>query len=479
MTEKIYHFKTDVVIGLEIHIELATDSKLFCSCSTHAKPGEEDEPNTRTCPVCLGHPGSKPVLNKKAVDYALRLCLALGCRIAPELIFSRKSYFYPDMSKNYQITQYEIPLGEKGNIKLSDNTKIGLTRVHMEEDPAALVHPAGMANSSSVLVDYNRSGDPLCEVVTEPELTSPEQARDFMKQLINILRYLGIFDINRCIIKADANVSIRESNYQRVEMKNITGFKDIERALKYEIQRQKKTLKDGNVIRKETRAWNSQYGVTRSLRSKETEADYGYIIDPDLVPTEITKEWVDEIKENMPELPDEKVKKFMHDFKLSIDDAKVISADKDMAELFEKVVKDVDAVLAAKWIRRELVRCLNYVKKDLCDVDIKAHDMSSLLKLVESKKITETTGQKLMEKLVAGSFDVEKFVKKENLGVISDDGELEKLCDEAIAENEKAVAEYKEGNEKSFNFIVGAVMRKSKGKADPKVVREMLLSKIK
>jgi len=475
MTEKIYNFKTDIVIGLEIHIELATESKLFCSCSTHA---DKDEPNTRTCPVCLGHPGSKPVLNKKAVDYALRLCLALGCKIAPELVFSRKSYFYPDMSKNYQITQYEIPLGEKGNIKLSDNTKIGLTRVHMEEDPAALVHPTGMANSSFVLIDYNRSGDPLCEVVTEPELTSPEQARDFMKQLINILRYLGIFDINRCIIKADANVSIKESNYQRVEMKNITGFKDIERALKYEIQRQKKALKDGNVIRKETRAWNSQYGITRSLRSKETEADYGYIIDPDLVPIDITKEWVDEIKKNMPELPDEKVKKFMHDFKLSIDDAKVISADKDMAELFEKVVKDVDAVLAAKWIRRELVRCLNYVKKELCDVDIAAKEMSSLLKLVSSKKITETTGQKLMEKLVEGSFDVEKYVKKENLGVISDNGELEKFCDEAIAENEKAVAEYKEGNEKSFNFIVGAVMRKSKGKADPKVVREMLLGRI-
>ena len=474
MTEEIYNFKTDVVIGLEIHIELATDSKLFCSCSTHA---EEDEPNTRTCPVCLGHPGSKPVLNKKAVDYALRLCLALGCKIAPELIFSRKSYFYPDMSKNYQITQYEMPLGEKGSIRLSDGVKIGINRVHMEEDPAALVHPAGMTGSSFVLIDYNRSGDPLCEVVTEPELTSPEQARDFMKQLINILRYLGIFDVNRCIIKADANVSIRESGYQRVEMKNITGFKDIERALKYEIQRQKKDMKDGQMIKKETRAWDGQYGVTRSLRSKETEADYGYIIDPDLVPIDITKEWVSGVKENMPELPDEKVKKFMKHLGLNVDDAKVISADKDMAELFEKVVKDVDAVLAAKWIRRELVRCLNYVKKDLSDVDSK--ELVVLLRLVEEKKITETTGQKLMEKLVAGSFDVEKYVKKEGLGVLSDSGELEKLCDEAIAENEKAVLEYKEGNEKSFNFIVGAVMRKSKGKADPKVVREMLLNKIK
>ncbi|MEA3515524.1 MAG: Asp-tRNA(Asn)/Glu-tRNA(Gln) amidotransferase subunit GatB [Nanoarchaeota archaeon] len=473
MTEKIYNFKTDIVIGLEIHIELATDSKLFCSCATHA---DKDEPNTRTCPVCLGHPGSKPVLNKKAVDYALRLCLALGCEIAPELVFSRKSYFYPDMSKNYQITQYEIPLGEKGSIRLSDGVKIGINRVHMEEDPAALVHPAGMTGSTFVLIDYNRSGDPLCEVVTEPELTSPEQARDFMKQLINILRYLGIFDVNRCIIKADANVSVKESGYQRVEMKNITGFKDIERALKYEIQRQKKVLKDGAVIKNETRAWDGQYGVTRSLRSKETEADYGYIIDPDLVPIDITKEWVDEVKGKMPELPDEKVKKFMNKFKLSLDDARVISADKDMAELFEEVVGDVDAVFAAKWIRRELVRCLNYVKKEICDVDVK--EIIALLGLVEGKKITETTGQKLMEKLVAERFDVVEYVKKEGLEAIGDSGELEKFCDEAISENEKAVLEYKEGNEKSFNFIVGAVMRKSKGKADPKRVREMLMEKV-
>ncbi len=469
-------FTTDVVIGLEVHVELATDSKLFCGCSTNAKG--EDEPNTRTCPVCLGHPGSKPVLNKKAVDYALRLCLALGSTMAPELVFSRKSYFYPDMSKNYQITQYEIPLGEHGSLKLSDGTKIGITRVHMEEDPAALVHPAGMTGSKFVLVDYNRSGDPLCEVVTEPELASPEQARDFMKKLINILRYLGIFDINRCIIKADANVSVKESSYQRVEIKNITGFKDIERALKYEIKRQKEDIKDGQVIKEETRAWDSQYGVTRSMRTKETEADYGYIIDPDLVPIEITKEWVNKIKEKMPELPDEKVKKFMHDFKLNREDAEVISADKDMAEMLEGVAKKINPVLAAKWIRRELVRCLNYKKKELHETGIKAKHIISLLKLLEQKKITDTTGQKLMEKLVSKPFDAEDYVKKEGLEAIGDSGELEKFCNEAIAENDKAVAEYKDGNEKSFNFIVGAVMRKSKGKADPKAVRELLLGKI-
>ncbi|MEE9525113.1 MAG: Asp-tRNA(Asn)/Glu-tRNA(Gln) amidotransferase GatCAB subunit B, partial [Candidatus Woesearchaeota archaeon] len=243
-------FTTDIVIGLEIHVELATDTKLFCGCATSGS----DEPNSRTCEVCLGMPGSKPVLNKKAIDYALRLCLALGCKISPELIFSRKNYFYPDMAKNYQISQYEIPLGVGGKLRLGSGKTVGITRVHMEEDPAALTHPAGMEKSSFVLVDYNRSGDPLVEVVTEPDLESPEEAREFMKHLITILNYINIFDVNRCIIKADANISIKESKYTRVEIKNITGFKEIERALKYEVERQKQNT---NEIVQETRAWDA------------------------------------------------------------------------------------------------------------------------------------------------------------------------------------------------------------------------------
>ena len=259
MTNK---FTSDVVIGLEINVELDTNTKLFCGCATSGS----DEPNSRTCEVCIGAPGSKPVLNKKAVDYALKLCLALECNISPSLVFSRKSYFYPDMSKNYQITQYEIPLGKKGKLKLSSGKEIGITRIHMEEDPAALIHPAGMTGSSFVLIDYNRSGDPLCEVVTEPDLESPEEARDFMKQLITVINYLKIFDDSHCIIKADANISIKESGYTRVEIKNITGFKEIERALKYEVERQKQNIKD---IEHETRAWDSDKGITFSLRKKE------------------------------------------------------------------------------------------------------------------------------------------------------------------------------------------------------------------
>ena len=247
------NFNSDIVIGMEIHVELDTKTKLFCGCQ---REGKEDElPNTRTCAVCLGHPGSKPVLNKKAVLYALKICLATGCDISNELIFSRKSYFYPDMSKNYQISQYEIPLGTDGKIELESGKQIRLRRIHLEEDPASLVHPSGMFDSQFVLVDYNRSGNPLCEIVTEPDLTGPDEAREFMKKMVTILNYLEVFNIEKCIIKADANISIKESGYSRVEVKNVTGFKEIERALNYEISRQKQEVKSGMKIMQETRGW--------------------------------------------------------------------------------------------------------------------------------------------------------------------------------------------------------------------------------
>jgi len=463
-------FTSDIVIGLEIHTELKTDSKLFCSC---ARTGS-DIPNTRTCPVCLGHPGSKPVLNKKAVEYAIKLALATNSKIAPELIFSRKSYFYPDMSKNYQISQYEIPLATEGKIKLENQKEIGLVRIHMEEDPAALVHPSGMGKSAYVLVDYNRSGDPLVEVVTKPDLTSPEEARDFMKQLITILEYLEIFDVNNCIIKADTNVSIKESGYIRSEVKNITGFKEIERALKYEVIRQKKEIEEGKKLKQETRAWDSDKGITFSLRTKETEADYGYIVDPDLVKIEIKKEWIDEIKKHMPELAHEKLKKLTEKHGIKEEMAKVISKDKQLAEMFEAVSTAVNPELAAKWIRRELTRVLNYHKKRLNQTEIKDSHMIDLLKLIEENKITETTAQRIIEKLIEKPFDVNKYVKKEGLETISDIAELEKICKEAIKEGTKAVEDYKKGNEKALHYVVGLVMRKTKGKAGPKEVNEIL-----
>ncbi len=469
MTKK---FTSDIVIGLEIHSELATDTKLFCGCRTHG----DDKPNSRTCEVCLGMPGSKPVLNKKAVDYTLRLCLALGCKISSELIFSRKSYFYPDMAKNYQISQYEIPLGTKGKLKLHTGKTIGITRVHIEEDPAALIHPSGMTKSKYVLVDYNRSGDPLAEIVTEPDLESPEEARLFMKQLITILNYLGIFDVNRCIIKADANISIKETGYTRVEIKNITGFKEIEKALKYEVERQKQEIKS---VVQETRAWDSDVGITRSMRKKEVEEEYGYIIDPDLVRTEITKEKIDEAEKEMPELAQEKVKKYIKEFKITEKDARVIAAERLLAELFEKVAEEVDPNLAAKWLRRELVRVLNYNKKEMKDLNLDEKYIIELLKMVENNEITDNVAQKILEKLIEKPFSPRDYVNKIGAKKIADEKQIKRFCKEAIKENLQAVEDYKAGEKKSLQFLIGQVMRKTKGQADPAAVNKIMKELVK
>lgn len=468
-------FTGNIVIGLEIHVELNTKTKLFCGCATK---GNED-PNTRTCPTCLGHPGSKPVLNQEALEFALKLCIALDADVSPEIVFSRKSYFYPDMSKNFQITQYEVPLAKEGKLKLKAGKTIGITKLHLEEDPASLVHIGSMQQSPFVLVDYNRSGNPLVEVVTKPELESPEEARGFMNQLISVLSYLRIFDANHGIIKADANVSIRESGYVRAEVKNITGFKDIERALKYEVERQKKEIEEGRKLKQETRAWDSEKGATFLLRTKETEEDYGYIIEPDLTKIEISSESVERIKEAMPELAHEKAKRFVSQYKLKKEDAEVLAQEFMLAELYEQVAKEIDPMLAAKWLRRELPRVLNYIKKDLEEVEIDETHIIDLLDLLEKKVITEQIAQRLLEKLVESPFDVKKYVKEQGMEAVSDKDELKKFCVEAIAENPKAVEDYKKGNEKALNFIVGSVMKKTKGKATPVEVNEILKKLIK
>ena len=470
-------FTSDIVIGLEIHIELKTKTKLFCRCPT--KSQTEEIPNSRCCPTCLGHPGSKPLLNKRAVDNAIKLCLALNCEISPELIFSRKSYFYPDLAKNYQISQYEIPLGLKGHLKLKNGKSIGITRAHLEEDPASLVHPSGMKDGQYVLIDYNRSGNPLIEVVTEPDMISAEEAREFMKELITVLDYLEIFDINDGIIKADANISIRESGYQRAEIKNITGFKEIERALEYEIRRQKDEIKNGNKLHQETRSWDAEQGLTFFLRKKEKEEEYGYIIDTDLTATDMTTKWIEEIKSSMPELAQDKVERFISKFKIKKDDAEIISADKSLAILFEKIANSIEPNLAAKWIRRELVRVLNYNNKSLNEINLNEKHFEDLLRLIQSRKITDNVGQQLIERLVDNDFDVNEYVAKENLGAVSDISELEKFCKEAIHESPNAVADYGKGESKALNFIVGKVMQKTKGKATPKEVNEILIKLLK
>jgi len=468
-------FSSDIVIGLEIHVELNTKTKLFCSC----KRRTIEEPNTNVCPICLGHPGTRPVLNKKALDSALKLCLALDCDLSKELIFSRKSYFYPDMSKNFQITQFEQPLGSKGKLQLKTGKIINLTQIHIEEDPAALIYPKGMKTSSYVLIDYNRAGNPLVEIVTEPELTSPAEAREFLNQLVSILTYLKIFDINTCTIKADANVSIKEGKYQRVEIKNISGFKELEKALTYEITRQKTLLRRGLKVKMETRGWNEAGKTTISLRTKETEADYGYTIEPDLSTIDITDELIEVMQKEIPELAQQKSERFIKDYKLDKVDAQVMAMELELADLFEKVAEKIDPKLAARWLRKELLRVLNYNKKTAREIKFDEKEIIELLSLVQTKTISETTAQRIMEKLMVDEFSPKDYVETEGLGQVCSEDEIRELCRRVIKEQEKAVKDYLAGEEKSFHYLVGQVMRLTKGKADPILTDKVMRKELK
>ncbi|MBI4151953.1 Asp-tRNA(Asn)/Glu-tRNA(Gln) amidotransferase subunit GatB, partial [Candidatus Woesearchaeota archaeon] len=363
-TESQTAFTSDVVVGLEIHVELKTKTKLFCGC---ARVGS-DVPNTRTCPTCLGHPGSRPVLNRKAVDFAIKIARALGCTITDELVFSRKAYFYPDMSKNFQITQFEEPLGRGGNIKIRSGKVIHLERLHLEEDPASTTYPQGMAASPFSYLDYNRAGNPLVEIVTKPEMTTPAEAREFLNRLASILTYLDVFNVDQCILKADANISIKESGYTRVEIKNISGFKELENALLYEITRQRALVRRGLAIKRETRGWNEGSRTTNSQRSKETEADYGYITEPDLSLISVSQEMVALLEREIPELAHQKVERYVHTLNVEPTDAEVMAMELELAELFERVAHQINPRLAAKWLRRELLRVLNYNKKTVRDI---------------------------------------------------------------------------------------------------------------
>lgn len=458
-----------VIIGLEIHAQVNTATKLFCSCPTQGS----DKPNTRTCPVCLGHPGSKPVLNKKAVDAALKLALALRCTIAPHLVFSRKSYFYPDLAKNYQITQYELPLGKEGYLELSSGKKIGITRVHLEEDPASLVHPGTLTESGYVLIDYNRSGNPLVEIVTKPELELDE-AREFMNQLVQVLEYLEIFDSGVGIIKADANISIKESGYVRSEVKNITGFKEIERALQYEVHRQHEAVSNHESLAQDTRAWDSAKGITLRLRGKETEEDYGYIIDPDLVPLPLPQNYIHELKAQLPEFGNTKIQRFVQQYRVSHEDAVVLAQEKKLAGLFETLAAHRNPVLVAQWLRRELLRVMHYNELTFNTYHVNERHLAELLEMVEKKEITDAVGKKILEQLMVKPVSPREYVKQHRLAMVSDTKHLEAVCTEAIQENTKAVEDYQRGEEKALNFLVGVVMKKAKGTTNPVIVRESL-----
>ncbi len=453
-------------IGLEIHgyINVESRTKLFCNCALDA----EAHPNTNICPVCTAQPGSKPMAaNKEAFDKVVAISEMLGCKTNKRLLFQRKHYDWPDLPSGYQRTisgSYSFPVGVNGSF-----LGIGISDVHLEEDPARWDPETGF-------VDYNRSGFPLVEIVTAPDFEGTEQVRDWLKKLMTTLSYIRAIDANAGI-KSDVNVSIAPE-FNRVEIKNVNSFRSIVSAIEYELKRQEKEVREGKQIMQQTRAWNDNAAITVFMRSKEQAMDYMFIPDPDLPVIKIDDTYISNIASKLPEKPSEKIEKYK---KMKIDavDAQVISSELLLAELFEKVIREINPVLAARWLRKELLRVLNYNKKELHELEIDERHIIQLLKLVESKKITDATAQKLLEKLVEKPFDVDKYVKEHNLSAVSDASLLEKLCREAIEENKKVADDYKSGNEKALHKLMGEVMKKSGGKATPKEVNEILRNLLK
>jgi aspartyl-tRNA(Asn)/glutamyl-tRNA(Gln) amidotransferase subunit B len=438
----------------------------------------ESEPNSLCCPTCLGWPGAKPVLNEKAIEHAVKVGFALNCNINEDFFFSRKTYFYPDMAMNYQITQYEVPVAENGFVFLPSGKKIGIKRAHVEWDPAALVHPDGMGKSSYVLIDYNRSGLPLIEIVTQPDLTTPQEAREFMNTLENILNYLHVLKPDTTL-KVDCNVSINGG--KRAEVKNVSGFAAAEKALSYEIARQKQEVKMGRVIEQSTRAFNADTGTTVELRKKETEEDYGYIFDPDLVKVSLSKDFLIKVKAELPELPEQKAKRLVSQLKLAEYDAKVICSDFELGNLFDEVVKDKgNPVITARLLTREVLAVLNHDALTWSDVKVNPKHLLELVQLVDAGKVSDKNTKQAIINYIGAQGDKsspKQFLEKNNL-LISQSINLDEVITKVIAANEKAVANYKSGNEKTFNFISGLVMRETKGTVSPQKVQEALKQKL-
>ena len=467
---------TEVKIGLETHVQLDTETKLFCSCPNK----EAEEPNTHVCETCLGHPGSKPRLNEEVVNQAVKASEALDCNVNEHVFFSRKTYFYPDMSKNYQITQYEVPVGEDGEkkVKVGDSElDIGIKRIHIEEDPAKMKHVGGnISDSDYTKVDYNRAGTPLIEIVTKPDFTSAEEARAYLQQLAKMLQYLDLYHPDSDYsIKSDANISI--DGGQRVEVKNITGTSEVEKALNYEISRQKQLKKRGREVEQQTRSYNSDISATESLRQKETEEDYGYIYDPDLTRQELDQELRETIKDSLPELPQEKFERFKEEYGLKDKLVESLITESKLADDFEQLAENFDSDLVASWMTGDLKKVLNYNELTYAESDLDVNSVSYMLELISTDKISDRNAEMLLREVVGESSDPEKVVEEQDL-LKAEDDEVSGFVEEAIEENPGAVEDFENGDDEAVNFLVGQVMNLSKGKADPKTAREKILDKL-
>ena len=457
-------------IGLECHVQLTTQTKLFCGCPNRVVK----EPNTLTCEYCLGFPGSKPQLNAKAVEYGIRIGLALSCKFPAEMFFSRKSYFYPDMGKNFQITQYEIPIASSGVLRINKKP-VRITRINLEEDPARIVHVGTITKAEYTLLDYNRSGVPLCEIVTAPDFGDTKEVRSFLEELSSILEYLGVYDPNiEGSMRIDANISVAET---RVEVKNISGFKDVEKALSYEMIRQQNMVRRGESIIRETRGWDAVSGVTHSLRVKEEEEGYGYIFESDLPRIGLKKEKLEHIRKQLPELAAHKIKRYQS-MGIAEELAASITSEPSLADMFEHVSKQVDVQLAARWFAGEIKKTLNYNNLRMKDTGMKAEYLVKLLKFIETGKLTERTAEIMLRDIIKKPEDPEAILKGKDIVRIVDETVLMEMIKAVLNENAQAIIDYKAGKKEAFNFLVGQVMRKTEGRGDPETIRKLLRQKL-
>ncbi len=480
--------KEEVVIGLEVHIQFMTKAKIFCQCSTdYLGKG----PNTNVCPICLGLPGSLPVLNKKVLEYALRTALALNCEINQVSRFHRKNYFYPDLPKAYQISQYDWPLGFRGHLEISIppsgvRRRIGITRVHIEEDAGKLIHEGDIASSTYSLVDYNRSGIPLAEIVTEPELRSPEEARIFLMQLRSIVQHLEVCDGNmeEGSLRCDANISIRDSQTgvlgTKTEIKNMNSFRAVKKALEFEVERQKKLLAKGIKIVQETRHWDESKNITVSMRGKEEAQDYRYFPEPDLLPLKISPEMIEKIRRTLPELPESRKERFIKVYNLPEDDAEVLISNKALGDYFEKASAFyADKKILINWVRGELLYNLKEKKIEVEQSPISPEKLVGLLKLIDEGVISGKIAKTVFEKMFESGKEAREIVQEDKITQITDQNELIKIVDRVIEENPQSVEDFNQGKEKALHYLVGQVMRYTQGRAKPDFVSQAIKERIK
>ena len=473
----------EIVMGLEVHAELSTKTKIFCSCSTEFG----GDPNTHTCPICMAMPGTLPVLNEKVVEYAVKAGLATNCGISRNSKNDRKNYFYPDLPKSYQISQYDKPLCEHGYIEIEDdegNTKkIGITRIHIEEDAGKLNHNEFGGGS---LVDLNRAGVPLIEIVSEPDLRSVGEVDRYLKKLKSILEYIEVSDckMQEGSFRADVNVSVREKGAKeygtRTEMKNMNSFRAITRAIEYEAERQIEVIEAGGKIEQETLRWDDISGKTFSMRDKEDAQDYRYFPEPDLVAIRLSEEYIENIKNNLPEMPESRRARYIEEFKLSEKDARLLTNSKYLSNMFEAAEKICgNAKAVANWLLSDISRILNEKELEPDSIPFKAEHLAKLVELIEKGTISSALGKKVVEELFENPKDPEEIIKEKGWLQISDEGAIKAVVQKVIANNPQSVADYKAGKDKAIGFLVGQAMKETKGKANPQMLNKMFVEELK